>query len=57
MFTSDVGGPVRPRRPWQAWTLAAVELFVAAQAAYGGVGLITDDWQLPASWLVRRGGC
>lgn len=43
----------RPRRPWQAWTLAAVELFVAYQAFSGGVGLITDSWKLPADWLVR----
>lgn len=40
-------------RPWQAWTLAVVELFVAYQAFSGGQGLITDTWQLPVEWLVR----
>lgn len=43
----------RPRRPWQAWTLAVVELFVVSQAVYGGFGLVTDTWTLPADWLVR----
>ncbi len=42
-----------PRRPWQAWTLAVVELFVAYQAVSGGVGLMTNSWQLPTEWLVR----
>jgi hypothetical protein len=41
------------RRPWQAWTLAAIQLFVAYQAISGGIGLITNTWQLPAEWLVR----
>jgi len=41
------------RRPWQAWTLAAIQLFVAYQAISGGIGLITDTWQLPSQWLVR----
>ena len=45
--------PTRNRRAWQAWTLGAVELFVAYQAFSGGVGLITDTWQLPTEWLVR----
>ena len=43
----------RPRRGWQAWTLAVVELFVGYQAFSGGQGLITDTWQLPVEWLVR----
>lgn len=42
-----------PKRPWQAWTLAAVELLVSYQAFSGGVGLISDSWELPAAWLVR----
>lgn len=50
----DLTAPRRPRtRPWQAWTLAVVELFVAYQAFSGGQGLITDTWQLPVEWLVR----
>jgi hypothetical protein len=40
-------------RPWQAWTLAVVELFVAYQAVSGGIGLITDTWHMPAEWLTR----
>jgi hypothetical protein len=43
----------RPRRPWQAWTLAVVELFITGQAVYGGWGLITNNWQLPTEWLAR----
>ncbi|MCB0911244.1 MAG: hypothetical protein KDB60_06485 [Propionibacteriaceae bacterium] len=43
----------RRTRTWQAWALVAVELFVAYQAGYGGVGLITDTWDLPGEWLVR----
>ena len=43
----------RPARPWQAWTLAGVELFVAYQAFTGGVGLIDNTWQLPTQWLIR----
>lgn len=45
--------PTRTRRAWQAWALAAVELFVAYQAVSGGVGLMTDSWQLPTEWLAR----
>ncbi len=40
-------------RPWQAWTLATVELFVAYQAVSGGIGLITGTWPMPAEWLFR----
>lgn len=43
----------RHTRTWQAWTLAGVELFVAYQAGYGGIGLIADTWNLPSEWLVR----
>jgi hypothetical protein len=43
----------RTHRTWQAWTLAAVEIFVAYQAVSGGLGLMTDSWQLPTEWLVR----
>lgn len=44
---------LRARRTWQAWALAAVELFVTFQAVYGGIGLMTDSWRLPTEWLVR----
>ncbi len=43
----------RTRRTWQAWALAVVELFVAYQAVSGGVGLMTNSWQLPTEWLAR----
>ncbi len=43
----------RSRRTWQAWTLAAVEVFVTCQAVSGDIGLMTDSWQLPTEWLVR----
>lgn len=52
-MTITAVAPTRTRRTWQAWTLAAVELFVAYQAVSGGVGLMTDSWQLPTEWLVR----
>jgi len=40
-------------RPWQAWALAVVEVFVTYQAFSGGQGLITDTWKLPVEWLAR----
>ncbi len=40
-------------RAWQAWALALLELLVSYQAVDGGIGLITDTWQLPQEWLVR----
>lgn len=51
-MTSHSPRPVRGRG-WQAWALAVVELFVAYQAVSGGIGLITDTWQLPTDWLSR----
>lgn len=50
---ATITAPARTRRAWQAWALAAVELFVAYQAVSGGIGLITDSWQLPVEWLLR----
>ena len=52
-MSNAVIAPTRTRRTWQAWTLAAVELFVVYQAVSGGIGLMADSWQLPAAWLVR----
>jgi hypothetical protein len=52
-MTKAVIVPTRTRRTWQAWALAAAELFVVYQAVTGGIGLITDSWQLPTQWLVR----
>ncbi|MGV9709597.1 hypothetical protein ACWDTI_02910 [Gordonia sp. NPDC003424] len=51
---AEVVTPVRTtRRPWQAWTLAAVELFIVVQATWGGIALISDQWTLPRDWLTR----
>jgi len=52
-MTATTIAPTRTRRAWQAWALAAVELFVAYQAASGGVGLMTNTWQLSAEMLAR----
>ncbi len=52
MTVATVAEP-RTRRTWQAWTLAVVELFIAYQAVSGGIGLMTDTWQLPTEWLQR----
>lgn len=52
MTTSQSHLP-RRSRTWQAWVLAALEAFVVYQAVSGGIGLITDTWQLPTAWLVR----
>jgi len=40
-------------RRWQTWVLVVVEAFVAYQAISGGIGLITDTWNLPTAWLAR----
>ncbi|HEY3340116.1 MAG TPA: hypothetical protein VGK18_16575 [Propionicimonas sp.] len=45
--------PIRTRRPWHAWVLAAIHLFVAYQAVSGGVGLMTNTWNLPSDYLTR----
>lgn len=52
-MTETSPATTRPRRTWQAWTLAAVELFVAYQAVSGGIGLMTNTWQLPTDYLLR----
>ena len=51
-MTTETSRPSRVR-PWQAWALVLFELIVAGQAVYGGVGLITDTWQMPDEWLAR----
>ena len=42
-----------PRRPWQCWALAVVELFIVVQATFGGIALIGDTWQMNRDWLQR----
>ena len=51
--TTPTTTATRTRRFWQAWALAAVELFVTYQAVYGGIGLMTNTWQMPTEWLAR----
>ena len=43
----------RPGRTWHAWVLAAIQLFVAYQAVSGGIGLMTNAWDLPGEYLSR----
>lgn len=52
MTAATVAEP-RTKRTWQALSLAVVELFIAYQAVSGGIGLMTDSWQLPIGWLQR----
>lgn len=33
------------------YTLAAIQLLVAANGLWGGTMMITDSWELPAEWL------
>jgi hypothetical protein len=35
------------------WLLFAVELLIAVNALYGGVGLIVDGMGMPANWLAQ----
>lgn len=43
--------PVRRRRTAVAWILATVELFVAANAFFGGIELIRTGFGIPQEWL------
>jgi hypothetical protein len=45
--TQSEGVQVRASR----WVLIAVELLIAANAVYGGVGLIRDGMGMPGDWL------
>lgn len=38
-------------RPWQQWTLLAVLVLVAANAVFGGIGLIRNGMGMPDDWL------
>lgn len=40
-------------RPWEQWTLAGVLVLVAANAVYGGIGLIVNGMGMPDDWLTR----
>jgi hypothetical protein len=45
--THNQGARVQARR----WALVAVEFLIAANAVYGGVGLIRDGLGMPGEWL------
>lgn len=38
-------------RPWPRWTLAGVQVFVGANAVFGGWRMIADGFGMPAEWL------
>ncbi len=42
-----------PTRRWERVALGVVLLLVAANAVYGGVGLVVDGMGMPADWLVN----
>lgn len=43
--------PGSRRVGWVRWSLAAVMLLVAANAVYGGIGLMLDGLGMPSEWL------
>jgi hypothetical protein len=47
--TTGSRGPARDRP--SRWALVAVELIIAANAVYGGIGLIRDGMGMPDEWL------
>ncbi|HYN66442.1 MAG TPA: hypothetical protein VES93_06100 [Ornithinibacter sp.] len=44
---------VTPTRGWAGGTLLAVLLLVAANAVYGGIGLVANGMGMPLEWLDR----
>lgn len=44
---------VAPRRGWSGGVLLAVLLLVAANALYGGIGLVVNGLGMPDEWLTR----
>jgi hypothetical protein len=51
MTTQAAGGTVRARHRLRRWVLAAVEIIIATNAVYGGIGLIRDGMGMPDEWL------
>ncbi len=44
---------VTPRRGWAGGALLVVLLLVAANAVYGGIGLVVNGMGMPSQWLDR----
>ncbi len=44
---------VTPRRGWAGGALLVVLLLVAANAVYGGIGLMVNGMGMPSEWLDR----
>ena len=53
MTTTEHRWRVAPRRGAAGWGLLVVLVVVAANAVYGGVGLIVDGIGMPSTWLER----
>ena len=53
MTTTEHRWRVAPRRGAAGWGLLVVLLVVAANALYGGVGLVVDGIGMPSTWLER----
>ena len=54
-MTTTVQGcwEVTPRRGWAGGALLVVLLLVAANAVYGGIGLMVNGMGMPSEWLDR----
>lgn len=53
MTTVPQGWDVAPRRGWAGGALLVVLLFVAANAVYGGIGLMVNGMGMPLEWVER----
>lgn len=52
MTTTDRGVASRSgTRPVAWWSLVALEVVIAVNAVYGGIGLMRDGMGMPADWL------
>jgi len=52
MLSRRRGRPSAFPRPVSHWFLIGVELFVGANAVYGGIGLMVNGMGMPMDWLV-----
>ncbi len=53
MTTVPHGWDVAPRRGWAGGALLVVLLLVAANAVYGGIGLMVNGMGMPLEWVDR----
>ena len=51
MATHTAGTNARAGHPTRRWAVAAVEILIAVNAVYGGIGLIRDGMGMPEEWL------